>query len=246
MKNAKNMLILSGNGRGISGFKWGQGGKSAIHKIVGQVLSNSRPDPHKSREFVRSQEELVFILQLRPFPVHVSLYEFDIVVPGFFKVRSEYFQQPVSGQEGSRFAQSSGGTITAPFPFFWMFDQSGTPWVQNDVPAAVEQIGFSLNNIGLVATLEDMSNAVVFPVEELAVDLVQVFHALGQVRVGGFDHQVVMVSHKAIGVTQPVEPFGSGVEDVEVLDPVSLIEEDHHPLITPAYDMVKSALERDP
>ena len=55
-----------------------------------------------------------------------------------------------------------------------------------------------------------------------------------------------MVSHEAVDVTHPVEPFDGFVEDVEVLDPVSIFEKDHPPLITPAYDMVKSAFELDP
>jgi hypothetical protein len=55
-----------------------------------------------------------------------------------------------------------------------------------------------------------------------------------------------MVSHEAVNVTQSVEPFDSCVEDVEIFDPVGLVEEDHHPLITPAYDMVKSTFELNP
>ena len=55
-----------------------------------------------------------------------------------------------------------------------------------------------------------------------------------------------MVTHKAVDVAQPVEPLDGGVQDVEILDPISIFKEYHHPLITPAYDMVKSALELDP
>ena len=55
-----------------------------------------------------------------------------------------------------------------------------------------------------------------------------------------------MVSHEAVHVAQPVEPFDGCVENIEVFDSVSLIEEDHLPFITPAYDMVKCALELDP
>jgi len=91
-----------------------------------------------------------------------------------------------------------------------------------------------------------MSYTIIFPIKELAVDLVQIFHTFCQVGVGCFDHQMVMVTHKAVDVAQPVEPLDGGVQDVEILDPISIFKEYHHPLITPAYDMVKSALELDP
>ena len=161
-------------------------------------------------------------------------------------VRSEYFQQPVCCQEGGRFLQAGCRPVTAPFPFFRVPDQSGLPGIEYNIPTAVKQIAFLLHDVGFISVLKDVSDPVVFPVEELAVDLVEVFHSFGQVGVRRFDHEVVMVPHEAIDMAQPIEPFYGFVEDVEIFDPVSLVEEDHHPFIAPAYDMVKSALELDP
>lgn len=74
-----------------------------------------------------------------------------------------------------------------------MLDQFSLPGIQYDVSAAVEQIGFLLDDIGFIAPLEDMSDTIVSPVKELPVDLVQVLHPFGQVCVRGFNHQMVML-----------------------------------------------------
>jgi hypothetical protein len=127
-----------------------------------------------------------------------------------------------------------------------VLDQPGFPGIENNIAAAVEQISFLLDDIGFIAILKDVSYPVVFPVEELAVDLVEVFHPLGQVGVRCFDHEVVMVPHETVHMTQPVEPFDGFMEDIDVLDAISIIQEDHLSFITPAYDMVKSAFELYP
>jgi len=198
------------------------------------------------REFIRSQKDLIFVFQLRTFLVHVSLDEFHIIFPGSFAVRSEYFHQPVCCEEGGRLLQSGCSPVTAPFPFFGMLYQFCFPGIEYHISAAVEQIAFLLHDIGFIAVLKDVSDPVVLPVEELAVDLIEIFHSFGQVGVRRFDHEVVMVPHETVHMAQPVEPFDGGVKDVEILDPVCLIQEDHLSFITSAYDMVKSTFELDP
>ena len=47
-------------------------------------------------------------------------------------------------------------------------------------------------------------------------------------------------------MAQPVESFDGGVQDVEILDPISILKEDHHSFVAPAHDMVKSALKLNP
>jgi hypothetical protein len=36
------------------------------------------------------------------------------------------------------------------------------------------------------------------------------------------------------------------MEEIEILDTIPIFEEDHHPLVASAYDMVKSTFELDP
>lgn len=47
-------------------------------------------------------------------------------------------------------------------------------------------------------------------------------------------------------MTQPVESFDCFVEDIKKLKPVGVLEEDHHPLVTSAYDMVECTFELNP
>lgn len=42
------------------------------------------------------------------------------------------------------------------------------------------------------------------PVVALGVDAVESEHTLGQVRLGGFEYQVIVVVHQAVGVAEPV------------------------------------------
>ena len=91
-----------------------------------------------------------------------------------------------------------------------------------------------------------MTRSIVLPVEELTVDLVQVFHSLGEVCVRRFYHQVVVISHEAVDMAQPVISFDGFIEKIEVLDTVLIFKKDHLSFIAPAYDMVKSTFELDP
>ena len=46
----------------------------------------------------------------------------------------------------------------------------------------------------------------------LSIDAVQLAHANGQIGVGRFDHEVVMVIHEAVGMADPVPKKDIGIQ----------------------------------
>ena len=69
-------------------------------------------------------------------------------------------------------------------------------------------------------------------VETLGVDPVELAHACGQIGLGSFEQQVVMVAHLAPGVAHPVEAsadlpqhfqpgFAIGIPQIDILPPVA-------------------------
>jgi hypothetical protein len=55
----------------------------------------------------------------------------------------------------------------------------------------------------LVASLEDVPDPVVRPVDGLRVDAVELTHAAREVGVGGLGEQMIVVGHQAVGVHRP-------------------------------------------
>lgn len=52
-----------------------------------------------------------------------------------------------------------------------------------------------------------MPYSIVPTVKILGVNPVDVPHPLGKIALNRFHHQVVMIDHQTIGMTEPVEPF---------------------------------------
>ena len=73
---------------------------------------------------------------------------------------------------------------------------------------------------GFEAPLKHMADAGMGAVEALGIDTVQLAHAFGEVGIGRFDEQVIMIGHLAISVTDPVEApadFGKRFEPGEAI-----------------------------
>ncbi len=56
----------------------------------------------------------------------------------------------------------------------------------------------------MVSALKKMSCSTVLSIGRLGKDSVELSHPFCQIAVGGFDHQMVMIIHQAVGVTNPV------------------------------------------
>ena len=69
--------------------------------------------------------------------------------------------------------------------------------IQNDVASQFKQIAFFLNQDGLVATLIDVADKMMTSIEILAIQTIQLAHALRQIRFGRFDKKVIVIAHLA-------------------------------------------------
>src|SRR5439155_1829838 len=86
-------------------------------------------------------------------------------------------QQPISGQERFGWREPGGRAIAAPGPLGWVVAELRANGIQGDVAAQLEEIALPFHQDRAVASLEDVSAAVVSIVEALRVPTVQLTHA---------------------------------------------------------------------
>ena len=75
----------------------------------------------------------------------------------------------------------------------------------------------------------------------LGIDAVQMAHAGGKVSFRGFDEEVVVVAHEAVGVAEPVEALDGLAEDGKEGLAVVVIGEDVRPGVAAGGDVIDGA-----
>jgi hypothetical protein len=113
--------------------------------------------------------------------------------------------------------------------------------VVNDVPAVIEEFLFPIHQPCSIASLQYRTYTLIFPVVELTVELVELFHPGDHVGIGSFKQDVVVGAHEAIGMTDPVVLFDHSQHERDEFDPVLLVMKDGHPSDASAYDMIHGA-----
>ena len=88
-----------------------------------------------------------------------------------------------------------------------------------------------------------MAHVSVPAIEALRVDPVELAHALRKVRLGCFDHQVVVVRHQPPRMATPVETAAHLAEHVEPHPAVGLVYEDRLAAVTARRDVVERVRE---
>ena len=76
------------------------------------------------------------------------------------------------------------------------------------------------------------------PIPCLSVDAVEMAHATGEIGLGSFHEEMVMVGHQAIGVAAPAKALNSVAEQVEKLLSVSIVHKDVVAAIATGRDMI--------
>jgi len=71
-------------------------------------------------------------------------------------------------------------------------------------------------------------------------------HANRTVAVGGFDQEMIVIAHEAVGVADPVVPLIHMLEGVQKIQPVLVVLEDGLLLVATVSDMVDCAGIFDP
>lgn len=82
-----------------------------------------------------------------------------------------------------------------------------------------------LDENGLVPALEQMTVPLVAFIEELSIYAVQLPHADCEIAVGGFNEQMIMVGHEAVGMTNPAVLLVDVLKGIEKIDVILVILE---------------------
>src|SRR5688500_2969756 len=89
--------------------------------------------------------------------------------------------------------------IIAPGPVLGSSAEACFDWVSGDVQSRCAQLRIGLDAGRAVAALEQVASALVTEVEFLGVAPVERLNAPGEARLGGFDQQMDVVCHEAVG-----------------------------------------------
>ena len=91
-----------------------------------------------------------------------------------------------------------------------------------------------------------MAHPTVPPVVPLRIDSGELAHPPGEVAFRGFDQQVVVVVHQAVGVAPPVIPLDHQRQEVHKRVTIGVIVYHGHPGIAPPRDVVERPWKLDP
>jgi hypothetical protein len=136
---------------------------------------------------------------------------------------------------------ASRGQIAGPLPVVRPFRHPGPDRVQDDIPANFEEMAVFLDQNGLVPALEQVTGPAMAFIEELRINAVQLSHAEGKVAVRGLDKKMIMVGHKAIGMTDPVVAFVDVLKGVQKVLTVCVILENRLLLVPAGGHMIDCA-----
>lgn len=147
-------------------------------------------------------------------------------------------EEEVRFQISRNLFHSTSGSVTAPGPIGRMLYQVCFYRIVHDVTAVIEELLFSIHQPCLIASLQYRTYALIFPVVELAVELIELFHPGDHVGIGSFKEDVVVGAHEAVGMTDPVILFDDSCHERDEFGPILLVMKDGHPTDAAAYDMI--------
>jgi hypothetical protein len=113
----------------------------------------------------------------------------------------------------------------APGPLFGARAEARADRVVEDVAERGGQVFVAVDGARGVAVAEEVTPALVAPVERQRVDSVQAVHSAGHRLDGGLDHEVVVRRHQAVRVELPVEALDAVPEEGEEARPVQPVAE---------------------
>ncbi len=132
----------------------------------------------------------------------------------------KYAQQPVGFEKRRSLLFPRRRAIAAPWPLLRPGYHARAHRVEDQVARKLEKVTVLIDQDTLEASLKEVADTAMGTVDVLGVDTVELSHALGQIGVGRFDQQMIMIRHQAIGMTDPVETFAGSAQDVQKRDAV--------------------------
>lgn len=155
-------------------------------------------------------------------------------------------EHPVHGQPRGTRGKACRSPITAPFPLLDFLDSLDPDRIEHHVATDFLQVALFLDQNGFVPSLEQMAHRLVPPVVALRVDAVELAHALGEIRLGGFDDQVIVVVHQTVGVTEPVKALDDVPQALQEGVAIGIVLEDVVPRIASGRHMIDRPVKLQP
>jgi hypothetical protein len=173
-------------------------------------------------------------------------YELSVFLLGLAPLAAKLAQHPGRAEAGMRLCSASCGQVAGPCVVLRLLYHPGADGIKHDVAAYFQKVAVLLDEDGFVPSLQQMARPSVAPVKELDVDTVQLAHANRQVAIWGFDHEMIVIAHEAVGVADPVVPLIHMLEGVQKIQLVLVVLEDELVLVATESDMVDCAGIFDP
>jgi hypothetical protein len=167
----------------------------------------------------------------------------DVVVVGTCWMVGEVFQDVAGGDDGVVLSVVKVGAVAAPWVVFGLGDEFGCDGVQMDVFADLDFIDEVHDQLFAESTLEKMAVPLVFAVDVHGIFCVDIVHDFADVGVGGFDLEMGVVGHEAVGVKVEVEFLFGLFDDVEVHDVIFRFHENIALSVPTCGDMVLRSIE---
>jgi hypothetical protein len=156
---------------------------------------------------------------------------------------AEFLEETVDCQPGLSPLQACCLTIAAPAPLASMRDQPGPDGVEHNVARKLEQVGFSLHQDSLEASLKEMSAAVVPAIEVLRVAAIEPVHATREVGLGCLHDEVIVVGHQDKGEQLPSEAHNGLAQHLNEPFTIVIVAEDVPALVSARSEVPKREFE---
>ena len=191
-------------------------------------------------EVIIAQEDLTFYVVPDGWNTDSILDEFLIVSLRGAPCITKLQKQPLCTQAICGGTKSTRAPITAPRPSFRLLGHFCPYWIQDDISACLQKMALLLDQYGFEPSLQDVTDLMVIPIEFLGVDAIEMLHPPTESSFHRFDDNVVVVSHEAVGVTQPIEEIAASGEVIKEHFSVVVIKKNRFPVITTRGDVVDS------
>ncbi|MBM7618610.1 hypothetical protein JOC95_000452 [Bacillus tianshenii] len=166
----------------------------------------------------------------------------DVVGVGSRWMVGEVFQDVACGDDRVVLAVVVVGAIAAPGVFFGLGDEFGAYGVQMDIFAHLDFIDEVHDQFFAESTLEKMAAPFVFSVDVYGVFGVDIMHDFAYVCVGGFDLEMGVVGHEAVGVKVEVKFLFGLLDGIEVHEIIVHVHENIALAVPPGGDVVLRSL----
>jgi hypothetical protein len=99
-------------------------------------------------------------------------------------------------------------------------------------------VATAIDNQGFVASSEQMPTQFVVDIEALGLNAQQPLHPRHKIGLRGFDHQVKMVAHQAIGMHLPLGFLAGLAQRLQKELPILVITDDVFTMVSPIDDVI--------